>query len=156
MTTTDPSTVTKRAWFDLAPDDTSTPDGMALRFALMGLAHSQAFSERISGIFTAHPEPSAEDQGFADAIRANNRANLMPYIAAFTAAALAKGWTPDKVDTLLEKDPEVCEDYLCDWIEQAGIDPWSVASADDIITTGHGLGKDEWDRLRGLDGKAAE
>lgn len=154
MTPTTPDTAaapTQRAWFDLVPEN-GTPEGTVAQMAAYAIAHGRAHSDRLRVIFNTYDiDDSHRSQELDDAIRATNRHNLWPYTAAFTAAALARGWTTQDAADVLANDAEACDDLLYEWANEAGIDPDSVASADDVITTGYGVSGAEWARLRGVE-----
>ena len=144
--------VIERAWQSLCPpvDEDGSPESTVLRSALYALAHAKAWDHRtLRAIDPQMPKKGEKpSQEVADAIRANNRANLLPFTMGFAVAALIKGWETEQINDTLTNSADTAREYLWDWVTEAGVDPVTIASADDPITTGQGLTAEAWRQLR--------
>jgi hypothetical protein len=98
-------------WTVAVPDATvkSSKEGSAAWFAAMALAHHRAYGEAIT-----------TGEATKEGLRAAVDAHYHPMFAAFSAAALLHGWTPEQVDQAIE-DGAAVDEWTWQWLTEAGV-----------------------------------
>jgi hypothetical protein len=110
-----------KPWFEFAPDldqKPGDPEALAIHWLTYAAAHDRAYAEA--------RRVSPEEAGRA------SHTYLYPYIAGFTAAALAKGRSPEWIHRALE-DGATAAEFTWQWLHEAGIDPDRIRSASDLV-----------------------
>jgi hypothetical protein len=107
---------TARPWYDVAPDLDASQDvaTLAAYWLTWAAAHEHAYAEALR-------------RGAFEAGRAADP-HLMPYMAGFTLAALAKGWAPERIHAALA-DGATASEFVWQWLHEADIDPQGIESA---------------------------